>query len=97
MPAPASTARGGESPLSIRPGSPSCGLPARTRRTKAEALAAGLGVRVGALVEAVEAGAERPEPKGGRRFAALAADVPIEAGEAVVVCSVSVTFQAEQG
>ncbi len=64
-------------------------------RTRAEALAAGLGMRLGALVEAVETGAHRPEPRG-MAMKAMAADVPIEAGEATVAASLSVTYQVEQ-
>jgi uncharacterized protein YggE len=73
------------------------GAAAADARTRAEALAAGLGMRLGALVEAVEAGAITPEPRftpGVRAMAA--ADVPIEAGEATVDGSVSVKFQLER-
>jgi uncharacterized protein YggE len=62
-------------------------------RVRAEALASGLGVRLGALVEAVEGGATRPEPRAAMK--AMAVDVPVEAGEARVAASVSVTFQVE--
>lgn len=63
-------------------------------RLRAEALAAGLGMQLGALVEAVETGAQRPEPRGYLSLA-MSADVPIEAGEASVAASLSVTYQVE--
>jgi hypothetical protein len=69
-------------------------------RTRADALAAGLGVRVGALAEAVESGGARPEPRPGvgvARAATFAGAVPVEPGEATVEATVSVTFQVEQG
>jgi uncharacterized protein YggE len=64
-------------------------------RGRAEAVAAGLGVRLGAIVEAKEDAAFHPVPRQAA-FAALAeAAPPIEAGEAVVACNVTVTFQVE--
>jgi uncharacterized protein len=66
-------------------------------RRRAEALAAGLGMRLGALVEAVEAGAASPGPRFTPGLQAMAvADVPVEAGEATVEASVSVKFQLER-
>jgi uncharacterized protein YggE len=67
-------------------------------RSRADALAAGVGVRVGAVTEAVEGVAGRPEPRPGvARAATFAAAVPVEAGEATIESTVSVTFQVEQG
>jgi uncharacterized protein len=73
------------------------GAAADDARTRAEALAEGLGMRLGALVEAVESGAITPEPRLAPGVRALAAaDVPVEAGEATVDASVSVKFQLER-
>lgn len=58
-------------------------------------LAAGLEARVGALADAVELGTQRPEPRGSA-MRVIAADVPIEAGEATVTAGLSVTYQVEQ-
>jgi hypothetical protein len=64
-------------------------------RVRAESLAGGLGVRLGALVDAVESGGQRPEPRGGAMRVA-SADVPFEPGEVAVAAAVSVTWQVEQ-
>ena len=73
------------------------GAAAGDARRRAEALAAGLGMRLGALVEAVEAGATIPEPRFTPGLQAMAvADVPVEPGEATVEASVSVKFQLER-
>lgn len=68
---------------------------AESARARAEAVAAGLGVRLGAIVEAKEEPAFHPMPRQAG-FASLAEGAPpIEAGEATVACTVSVTFQVE--
>ena len=69
-------------------------LAAEDARRRAEAAAEGLGVRLGALVEAVEGEAAHPIP---RTFGPLAvADgPPIEAGEATIASAVTATFQVE--
>jgi uncharacterized protein len=68
---------------------------AENARARAEAVAAGLGVRLGAIVEAKEEPAFHPMPRQAS-FAPLAEGAPpIEAGEATVACTVSVTFQVE--
>lgn len=64
-------------------------------RARAEALAGELGGRVGALVEAVESGALRPEPRMHALRLAAAEALPVEAGETTIAASVSVTFQVE--
>jgi uncharacterized protein len=67
---------------------------AENARDRAEAVAAGLGVKLGALAEAKEEGFAYPVPR--REFAALAdAGPPIEAGEMTITCTLSVTFQVE--
>jgi uncharacterized protein YggE len=66
---------------------------AANARERAEVVAAGLGVRVGAVAEAKEEAAVSPTP---RTFATLAdAGPPVEAGELSVACTLSVTFQVE--
>ena len=66
------------------------GAAAADARRRAEAYAAGLGVRLGAVVEVVEHGAE-PMPRAAGRLAAAASEaVPIEAGELEVTAAVSV-------
>jgi uncharacterized protein len=62
-------------------------------RVRAGALAAGLGLRVGNVTEASEGGAVYPVMRG---FGALDAGPPIEAGQATVSATVSVTFEVEQ-
>ena len=64
-------------------------------RGRAAALAEGLELRLGSLVEAVEAGAQPPQPRGAVRMAALTADVPVEAGTATVEAAISATFEVE--
>lgn len=70
-------------------------------RRKAEAYAAGVGARLGALVKLAE-----PEPTSvmrgfARRAAAVAAaagpDMPVEAGEQQVTAAIDVTFELETG
>jgi uncharacterized protein YggE len=69
---------------------------AENARARAEAVAAGLGVRLGAIVEAKEEAAFHPVPRQAS-FAPLAMEggPPIEAGEATIAGNVSVTFQVE--
>jgi uncharacterized protein len=70
---------------------------AENARERAEAVAAGLGVRVGAVAEAKEQGAVYPVARQ-VSFAAVAdAAPPIEAGEMTVACTLAVTFQVESG
>jgi uncharacterized protein len=61
-------------------------------RARAEALAGGLGLRVGNVAEANEGGAMYPVTRG---FGPLEAGPPIEAGQATVSATVSVTFEVE--
>lgn len=69
---------------------------AEDARSRAEALAAGLGARVGAVSEAVEGESRRPLPFSREAsFAPRAAAPPVEAGEAAVTVAVTVTFQVE--
>jgi uncharacterized protein len=67
---------------------------AEDARDRAEAVAAGLDVEVGAVAEAKEEAAAYPVP---RQVALQMADAapPIEAGEMTISCTVSVTFQVE--
>jgi uncharacterized protein len=68
---------------------------AENARERAEAVAAGLGVRVGAVAEAKEEAAVYPVARQ-VSFAPLAeGGPPIEAGELTVSCTLSVTFQVE--
>jgi uncharacterized protein YggE len=67
---------------------------AEDARVRAEALAAGLGTRLGALVEALETEARRPEPRG-RATLAMTTDVPVERGETAVTAALSVTYQVD--
>jgi uncharacterized protein YggE len=68
---------------------------AENARERAEAVAAGLGVRVGAVAEAKEEAAVYPVARQAT-FAAMAeAGPPIEAGEMTIACTLSVTFQVE--
>jgi uncharacterized protein YggE len=69
---------------------------AENARARAEAVAAGLGVRLGAIVEAKEEAAFHPMPRQAS-FAPLTMEggPPIEAGEATIAGNVSVTFQVE--
>ena len=68
---------------------------AENARERADAVAAGLGVRVGAVAEAKEEAAAYPVVRQAT-FARMAeAAPPIEAGELTVSCTVSVTFQVE--
>ncbi len=67
-------------------------------RARAEVLAQAAGVRLGALVEIVEAGGyEPPRPAGGRMLRMEAADaVPVEAGENTYRVQVQVTWSLSQ-
>ena len=68
---------------------------AENARERAEAVAAGLGVRVGAVAEAKEEAAAYPVARQAS-FAAMADTAPpIEAGEMTVASTVLVTFQVE--
>jgi uncharacterized protein YggE len=64
-------------------------------RARAEALVAELGGTIGAMVEAVETGAVRPEPRLGAMRQVSFDAVPVEAGETTIAASVAVTFQVE--
>jgi uncharacterized protein len=68
---------------------------AEDARRRAEVLAEGLGVRVGAVVDAVE-GFSTPYERGGLDFAPVSAPPPIEAGETAITTAVTVSFQVEQ-
>jgi uncharacterized protein len=70
---------------------------AENARTRAEAVAAGLGVRVGAVVEAKEEAAYHPVARQAAFGAMMEGAPPIEAGEMTVACTLSVTFQVEPG
>jgi uncharacterized protein YggE len=61
-------------------------------RARAEAFAAGLGLRVGNVAEASEGGPVYPVVRG---FGPMDAGPPIEAGQATVSTTVSVTFEVE--
>jgi uncharacterized protein YggE len=68
---------------------------AENARERAGAVAAGLGVRVGAVAEAKEEAAVYPVARQAT-FAPMAeAGPPIEAGEMTISCALSVTFQVE--
>jgi len=67
---------------------------AQDARERVEAVAAGLGVRVGAVAEAKEEAAAYPVPRQAALRMAEAAP-PIEAGEMTISCMLSVTFQVE--
>jgi uncharacterized protein YggE len=67
---------------------------AEDARERAEAVATGLGVQVGAVAEAKEEAAAYPVPRQASLRMAEAAP-PIEAGEMTISCTVSVTFQVE--
>ena len=69
-------------------------IAAENARGRAEALAAGLGLRVGAVVEATEGGPMYPVAQTAS-FAPMAVGPPIEASQATVVGTVSVTFEVE--
>lgn len=68
---------------------------AENARERAEAVAAGLGVRVGAVVEAKEEAGYQPVPRQVAFGAMREATPPIEAGEAIVACTITVSFQVE--
>jgi uncharacterized protein YggE len=68
---------------------------ARSARERAEAVAAGLGVRVGAVAEAKEEAAVYPVPRQATFQAMADAGPPIEAGELTISCTLAVTFQVE--
>jgi uncharacterized protein YggE len=69
-------------------------LAAENARTRADALAAGLGVRIRGLAEAVEGGPAYPVSRS-PAFAPLAGGMPVESGASTVVGAVSVTFDVE--
>jgi uncharacterized protein YggE len=68
---------------------------AENARARAEAVAAGLGVRVGAVVEAKEEAAYHPVARQASFAPLMEGAPPIEAGEMAVACTLSVTFQVE--
>jgi uncharacterized protein len=68
---------------------------AENARARAEAMAAGLGVRVGAVVEAKEEAAYHPMPRQAAFAPMMEGGPPIEAGELAASCNLSVTFQVE--
>jgi uncharacterized protein YggE len=63
-------------------------------RTRAEALAEGLGLRLGAVVEAGEGGSFHPVTRTAS-FGPLEPGPPVEASQATIWASVAVTFEAE--
>jgi uncharacterized protein len=67
---------------------------AESARERGEALAAGLGLRLGAVVEGGEGGGFHPAPRP-MAFAPLATGPPIEASQASVSATVSIKFEAE--
>jgi uncharacterized protein len=70
---------------------------AEDARRRAEALARGLEVRVGALVDAVEVEwFPTTYARGALDFASVSAPTPIEAGESTISAAVTVSFQVEQ-
>lgn len=68
---------------------------AANARAHAEAVAAGLGVRVGAVVEAKEEGVYHPMPRQAAFAPLMEGAPPIEAGELTVSCTLTVSFQVE--
>ncbi len=77
-----------------------CRLAATDARSRAQAYAEALGLRVGAVVAVRDPPPDgRPEPRGAMRSlaSAHAADVPVEAGEQLVAAEVEVEFGLEQG
>ena len=70
---------------------------AEDARRRAEALARGLDVRVGAIVDAVEVEwFPTTYARGALDFASVSAPPPIEAGESAISAAVTVSFQVEQ-
>jgi uncharacterized protein YggE len=67
---------------------------AENARTRGEALAAGLGLRLGAVVEGGEGGGFHPVVRQSIGFGSLDAP-PVEASQASVSATVSITFEAE--
>lgn len=67
---------------------------AENARGRAEALASGLGLRLGAVVEGGEGGGFHPVTRT-LDFATVEAGPPVEASQATVAASVTVTFEAE--
>ena len=68
---------------------------AENARERADAVAAGLGVRVGAVAEAKEEAEVYPVVRQATFARVAEAAPPIEAGELTVSCTVSVSFQVE--
>jgi uncharacterized protein YggE len=70
-----------------------CRRAAATAKTRAEAYAESLGLQLGALQSAVEAGAVAPGPQ--PRVASFAAveEVPISGGEQIVTAAVELTYE----
>jgi uncharacterized protein len=73
-------------------------LAALDARRRAEAYAAVLGARIGAIASVRDAGIRPPEPRPAMRAMAMEATaLPVEAGEQLVTVVVEVEFTLEQG